>query len=287
MLSNEVQRLTGLTRKAMEYYEAQGLVSPCRDESGYRHYSEEEVACLQEIDMYRRLDLSIHDIKRLMSASNKNAIMSEILRSQEIKHRLNERKRQLLSSLLGGASPDTIREGLRSIGAQASIFDRLCAAFPGFLGQSLFINYQPYLQGRIETDEQEQAYMQYLSFLDQMPALVLTQEEQRFMEASSESITEDMLMDIARGKMEAVEAPEEWLTENKEALAAYERMKESSEWQNSPMASINQKLRATMEASKYYEVAIPLLRRMSPAYDAYYRKLLASEEVFMKALGKG
>ena len=39
MLRSEIQKETGLTRKAIEYYEDKGLIHPQKSENGYRDYS--------------------------------------------------------------------------------------------------------------------------------------------------------------------------------------------------------------------------------------------------------
>ena len=46
MLINEVCILTGLTKKAISYYEKKGLMKPRKSENGYREYSER--CCLIE-----------------------------------------------------------------------------------------------------------------------------------------------------------------------------------------------------------------------------------------------
>ena len=43
MLVNEVCKKCSLTKKAIEYYVEQGLVSPQIQENGYRVFSEEDV----------------------------------------------------------------------------------------------------------------------------------------------------------------------------------------------------------------------------------------------------
>ena len=40
MLRSEIQNKTGLTRKAIEYYEERKIIKPKRSENGYRDYSE-------------------------------------------------------------------------------------------------------------------------------------------------------------------------------------------------------------------------------------------------------
>mgnify|MGYP000870507350 FL=1 len=39
MLRSEIQNKTGLTRKAIEYYEDKGLINPHRLENGYKSYN--------------------------------------------------------------------------------------------------------------------------------------------------------------------------------------------------------------------------------------------------------
>lgn len=63
MLINEVCNLTGLTKKAISYYEKHGLIKPRKCSNGYREYSEDDIALLNEISLYRKLDISIKDKK--------------------------------------------------------------------------------------------------------------------------------------------------------------------------------------------------------------------------------
>lgn len=46
MLRNEIQSKTGLTRKAIEYYEEKGLIRPQKSENGYRDYSQKDLEIL-------------------------------------------------------------------------------------------------------------------------------------------------------------------------------------------------------------------------------------------------
>lgn len=48
MLRHEVEKKLGLTRKAIGYYEYKGLISPKRDENGYKKYEEEELSILEK-----------------------------------------------------------------------------------------------------------------------------------------------------------------------------------------------------------------------------------------------
>jgi len=51
MLINEVCKRCGLTKKAIEYYEEQGLTRPQIMENGYRVFSEDDVIQLNKIEL--------------------------------------------------------------------------------------------------------------------------------------------------------------------------------------------------------------------------------------------
>lgn len=64
MLRSEIQEKTGLTRKAIEYYENKDLVKPQKTINGFRNYSQEDLASLKKISVYRKLGLSVYEIKK-------------------------------------------------------------------------------------------------------------------------------------------------------------------------------------------------------------------------------
>ena len=58
-------------------------------------------------------------------------------------------------------------------------------------------------------------------------------------------------------------------TVNKDIISQYQKYKNSYEYQNSPMKVIQDKLQKYMIDNKYYETAIPLIRKFSKSYDEY------------------
>lgn len=59
MLINEVCKKCGLTIKAIEYYEKQGLICPRVLENGYRDFSISEIEILEKVSVLRKLGFSI------------------------------------------------------------------------------------------------------------------------------------------------------------------------------------------------------------------------------------
>jgi DNA-binding transcriptional MerR regulator len=49
MKINDVEKITGLTQKAIRLYESKGLINISRDANGYRNYSDKDVEALKNI----------------------------------------------------------------------------------------------------------------------------------------------------------------------------------------------------------------------------------------------
>jgi DNA-binding transcriptional MerR regulator len=61
----EVARLTGLTSRALRFYEARGLVTPLRTASGRRHYGPAELERLHQIVAMKRAGLTLAQINSM------------------------------------------------------------------------------------------------------------------------------------------------------------------------------------------------------------------------------
>ncbi len=70
MLINEVCKKCGLTKKAIEYYEEQGLTHPQIMENGYRVFSENDVIQLRKTAVLRGLGISVADIKTVLAEND-------------------------------------------------------------------------------------------------------------------------------------------------------------------------------------------------------------------------
>jgi len=73
-------KLSNLTVKTVRYYADIGLVSPVKNSStGYRNFSEVDVACLQFVSKARKFNFSIQECEDLLSLySNKNRSSREV-----------------------------------------------------------------------------------------------------------------------------------------------------------------------------------------------------------------
>ena len=64
---HEVSELTGISIRALQYYDQIGLLSPAeRTEAGYRLYDDAALEKLQQILLFRSLEFKLQDIKSIM-----------------------------------------------------------------------------------------------------------------------------------------------------------------------------------------------------------------------------
>jgi DNA-binding transcriptional MerR regulator len=97
-----VARLTGLTSRALRFYEGRGLVTPLRSASGRRHYGPAELERLHQVMAMKRAGLTLGQIEKL-SAGRKadlaGLIAAQLQSLDERQHEI-EAARGLLTSIL-------------------------------------------------------------------------------------------------------------------------------------------------------------------------------------------
>lgn len=283
MLRNEVQEKTNLSRKAIEYYEEKGLVHPKKLENGYRDYSNGDVEVLKKISLLRNLGLSISEIALYLDS--KEEVLASILRRKEHELDICEKRKNVLNLIVKGESMDLINDELAIIEAQETIYDTLIRIFPGYFGQLIFSSYKIFLNESLDKDE-EAAFNEYIKFLDSLPNFELSKEEKDYIEVISSSFDMKTLDDLNKGKLIAIENSKIWLEDNKDYIEVYKEYKNTDEYKNGLMKSIQDKLKMFMQENNYYEKAIPLIRIFSKSYNAYYEKLLKANEEYLKLKGK-
>ena len=66
MKIKEIEKLTGLSRANIRFYEKEGLLSPRRTENHYRDYDQEDLRRLRTILVLRKLDLPLEDVRQVL-----------------------------------------------------------------------------------------------------------------------------------------------------------------------------------------------------------------------------
>lgn len=68
MKINEVEKIVGITKRNIRFYENEGLLTPRRNTAnGYREYDEEDVQSLHKIKLFRKLAMPIEEIHKMQS----------------------------------------------------------------------------------------------------------------------------------------------------------------------------------------------------------------------------
>ena len=65
-LIKQVSEISGVSVRTLHHYDEIGLLSPKKQENGYRYYTDEELSQLQMILYYKYLGFSLKEIKSLM-----------------------------------------------------------------------------------------------------------------------------------------------------------------------------------------------------------------------------
>lgn len=98
----QVAKLTGLTARALRFYEARGLVKPLRTSSGRRHFGPAELERLHQIIAMKRAGLTLAQIQRMTQGRSVDlrALVTAQIESLELREREVAEARILLETIL-------------------------------------------------------------------------------------------------------------------------------------------------------------------------------------------
>ena len=283
MLINDTCRITGLTKKALTYYEEQALISPCVLENGYRDFSPDDIALLKKIAVLRGLGLGTKEIKTVLNDSTGNAI-KRLSVEKELGISRASAKKAMLDRLAVGESYEDIGAALKSLDASATITERLLEIFPGYFGRFICLHFAQFLNESILTDDQNSAYTEIVSFLDNMPSPEFSSELQDYLDECSALMSTANFGEAHSNVQNALENTEDYLAENKVFLEEYFLYKKSDEYKASPAYKMQGIMKSFLQTSGYYDVFIPAMKRLSGSYAEYYEKMLLANEVLLKTM---
>jgi len=106
----EVARLTGLTTRALRFYEARGLVKPRRTAAGLRYFGPSELEQLHRIMAMKRAGLTLGQIHKFGSGRTidlRDVIIAQMESLQERRVEIDQ-AHNLLSSTLGKTPPPAV-----------------------------------------------------------------------------------------------------------------------------------------------------------------------------------
>ena len=156
MTIKEMSELTGVSARALRYYDEIGLFHPTgKSEAGYRLYDEEALSVLQQILYFRELDIPLSTIKGIIEdpALDRN----QILRAQkEMLTAKKDRMERLIASIddaLKGA--ETMDFRLFSKDESAELFNALFEHMPEAMRETAIKEFGSAEEGLTQREGQE------------------------------------------------------------------------------------------------------------------------------------
>lgn len=278
MLISEVCNLIGLTKKAICYYEEQKLISPKKGMNGYRIYSDKEINLLNEISLYRKLDISIKEIKNILNSPDKQDSLNKIIKEKhekEIQVRLQ--KRYLETIIKSNFSDDIIKELNEEIISNEKsngdfIRRELIRLFPQGLGIYLSYHFAPYLNEPLDTVEKYNAWIKIVEFLEQVPEIRIPKEIEKVYEGMTDEFYKQINDNMRNEINNIVNASNRELEIYKENIRQLNDDKYFLEVM-SPYYEFKKQVNEFYNSSGYYETFLPNIKIISNEYREYYDKL--------------
>ncbi len=283
MLINEVAKLCNLTKKAVEYYTEQKLIIPNILENGYRDFSKQDMKTLKQIALYRRLGLSVSEIRIVLSNSTE---LKSILYKKTLELEQEKAKQDILQKLSNGESLEKLEQEINNINSKTIIIKKLMDLFPSYYGKIISLNFSRYLTGRIETEEQMEAFKEIIDFFDNVPDIEIPEYLQKYLDNYIEEYSgeegQERINSIIQAKDNSIKNIDEFIRKNKEVMNQYNEYKKTEEFKNSPINKLMELTKQVCSTNGYYENFIPAMRKLSPLYNEYYERLIKTNEKFIK-----
>lgn len=280
MLINEVCKECRLTKKAIEYYEEQGLICPQVLENGYRDFSVSEIEQLKKIAILRKLGLSVSDIKMVLNDKNKSALYN-VSTKKALEIETIKSKQELAQRLAQNQDWEYTRLQLEILKQKQTISERLLNVFPGYYGKYVSLHFALYLNEPIVNEEQQEAFETIISFLDNVD-LKIPVDLQEYLDEITLNFDASFVVDISDNMNKAIQNPEQYIADNQEMLEQYMEFKQSDEYKKSSAYKLHELFATFHRESGYYEIFIPAMKRLSQSYREYHEALKKADEVFIK-----
>ncbi|MDQ0090751.1 DNA-binding transcriptional MerR regulator [Paenibacillus anaericanus] len=283
MLISEISKRCELTKKAISYYEKQGLLEVKYNHSGYRDFDEYDVTLLKEINIFRKLGMSVSEIKKIIKSDDKHKTLSDFRLKKEIHMQHAIAQYECLNYLVESNSTieDAFYEIAHKLDDNIVIKDKLLQAFPGNYGMYLYVHFGKFLDGKLDSDEKIIAYNRIVEFLDHVDSLEFPKELQQYMTDVFDSLSQIKLEEMDQAVVRAINDYDHYMEENKETITKYLEYRNSEEFKSSPAYRMQQILIDFQKKNGYYDIFIPNIKILSNSYQKYQDKLELMNERFL------
>jgi len=179
-----VSEKTGLTKRAIKYYESEGLISPLKNnDNNYREYTDNDIVKLNLIGALRIIDIPICEIKSLVAGDKglQDIMNDTLIKVTETINNL-EKTKLIISNLINKETKDYYSIGeqvmrlrdtleLSVIEKKEFVSNTFIRIFPGNFGEVFVSCYKPFLNITIDNNQKKEAWLKLVDLLDDLDEL--------------------------------------------------------------------------------------------------------------------
>lgn len=271
MRLNEVIKQVDLSKRAIKFYEEKGLLKTKRDSNGYRNYTDKDISLLKEISSYRKMGIGLSDIKEIL---NDKSVLKQILIEKKKEITISQNELEALEKFIEN---NNIEELYDSVDYKI-LADAIQNSIPGFYGYYFLNHFLPYLQIRIQTKEQQEAYNRLIEFWDntniRIPFLMKLNSWILFKFNSKKSLIVQIEQIDSQIKEMLNPTEEEYEKLRKKVNDGY-KLKNSIFYKYSLIGISQRKFMKELQNKGYNDIFIPSMIALSPKYKEYHNALMA------------
>lgn len=288
MTISEVMKETGLTKRAIRYYEEEGLINPSiNTENSYRDYHSEDIDKLIKISLLRQIGLSIDNIKELInSPASINDVLKLHLDKIDKGIKDLEKSKNLINEIIGNNKIDSshdFMEKLKTLRGNIELEDKnkfgyirrqLLKIFPGPFGKMLILHSSPFLNDPVDDENKEKAWIEIVKYLDEAEPFNYPLEFYN----NSEDFSDDVLEKITAENNKEIQSlinytPQELEEYKIKVMDSIKSMNENKAFVESLQKMFKSSLdfKNRLQTNGYYDRFVKNLRILSSDYDKYQR----------------
>lgn len=271
MRLNEVIKQVDLSKRAIKFYEEKVLLKTKRDSNGYRNYTDKDISLLKEISSYRKMGIGLSDIKRIL---NDKSILKQILIEKKKEITISQNELEALEKFIENNNIEELYDFVD----YKTIADAIQNSIPGFYGYYFLNHFLPYLQIRIQTKEQQEAYNRLIEFWDntniRIPFLMKLNSWILFKLNFKKSLIVQIGQIDSQIK-EMLNPTEEEYEKLKKKVNEGFKLKNSIFYKYSLIGISQRKFMKELQNKGYNDIFIPSMIALSPKYKEYHNALMA------------